>query len=142
MDGGGEAVLAGQQRQYFDGYAAQTLGEFHYGLEQVLDYARAHDAEYDTVVFPADPHTAYIYVLFYERWAPSDVHRRLEVQRSPPQLNSAVSLGKYRFQGTEPDPRELAVVFSFPDPAGRNAWRIYAGQSREWGRLLWLASPS
>jgi hypothetical protein len=49
-------------------------------MEQAVDYAHAHESEYDTIWMSNDNQT-YIYVLFFTHWPPSDVHRRLAVRR-------------------------------------------------------------
>jgi hypothetical protein len=119
----------------------RVLDYYQYGMEQAVDYAHAHESEYDTIWMSNDNQT-YIYVLFFTHWPPSDVHRRLAVRRDPPEFNQVDGIGKYRF-GTPPDvaPGELALLHTIRGPDGRTAYEIRGGRSVK-GRVLVVSRPA
>ena len=72
--------------------------------------------------------SAYIYVLFYNRWDPSDVHNNLVVHRHAPDWNVVESIGKYRF-GDPPELQRDAVVFVSRYRDGSAAYQVVSGTS-------------
>jgi len=135
--------LSSRYRDYFNGYANRenVLNYFQYGLEQALRYVRVHETEYDEI-WITDTNQPYIYVLFYDRWPPSEVHRSLNVQRNPPKFNEVEAIGKYRF-GDPPSvkPDELALLYSVQDPVGRTVYEVHGGETTDRGRILLVSKP-
>jgi 4-amino-4-deoxy-L-arabinose transferase-like glycosyltransferase len=86
--------LVEMQVNYFDQYPKEVTKKWNYGLKEAIGYARQHEDEYD-VIYVDQP---YIYVLFYNRWPPSDVHEMLAWRRDPPGGNRVEGIGRYRFQ--------------------------------------------
>jgi hypothetical protein len=91
---------------YFNGdYENEVESSFHYGLKDALDYAFAHEDDCDEIWVLPDVHEPYIYVLFYKRWPPDDVHSNLVLTRDPPEWNAVHSIGKYHFD----DPSDFSL---------------------------------
>ena len=128
---------------YFNAYPRRenTLEYYQYGLAQALDYAHAHEAQYDEI-WIADTNQPYIYVLFYLQWPPSDVHRSLQVRRAPPAFDEVDAIGKYHF-GDPPnaEPADLAVLSTVVDPAGTTAYEVRGGETRDRRRILLIRKP-
>jgi 4-amino-4-deoxy-L-arabinose transferase-like glycosyltransferase len=132
--------LAGRYHHYFTAYPRAVARHFQYGLREALAYARAHEQEYDEI-WVTDANQPYIYVLFFSRWPPSDVHRHLVVRRDPPAFNEVQAIGRYRF-GPLPDTTAaaLAPLFTVFDPAGRAAYTVRGG-AVDGRRLLFIHRP-
>lgn len=79
---------------YFAVYPDKVRVQFQYGLQLALEDAFAHEADYQEI-WISDTNQPYIYVLFYRRWSPSEVHERLQVRRGPPAFNAVGQFGNY-----------------------------------------------
>lgn len=112
---------------YFTEYPDAVAENFRTGIQEALGYADQHAAEYDEVWLD-DNNSSYIYVLFYKRWDPSDVHRDLVVVRNPPDWNRTVSIGKYCF-GRPEDLRDEAKVFTARFHDGKPAYEVSKASS-------------
>jgi len=113
---------------YFGGYGEEVESSFHYGLKDALDYAFEHEDAYDEVWVLPDVHNPYIYVLFYKRWSPDDVHSNLVLTRDPPEWNVVHAIGRYRFD--EPSGfllSDLTLVTSSRYSDGRPAYDVLDG---------------
>jgi 4-amino-4-deoxy-L-arabinose transferase-like glycosyltransferase len=113
---------------YFGGYGEEVEPSFHYGLKDALDYAFAHEDEYDEIWVLPDVHEPYIYVLFYRQWPPDDVHSNLVLTRDPPEWNVVHAIDKYHFD----DPSgfslsDLTVVTQSRYSDGRPAYDVLEG---------------
>ena len=84
----------------------------------------------------------YIYVLFYARWPPSEVHHMLEVKGDPPAGIRVERIGRYRFQ-TPPDlrPEELDLLQVSRDPEGRPMYEVRGGKVLSGERILLVRKP-
>lgn len=134
-------------RCYFGDYPDEVLEEFQYGVDGVVEYALAHEADYDEI-WVTDTNQPYIYVLFFGEWSPNDVHEGLVIRRNPPGFNAGVALGRFRFvQGIRSDPPsdihagDLDLVFSTTYPNGQTAYEVRAGEIPGRGRVLLIARP-
>lgn len=119
---------------YFSQYPKLVTEPWHYGLEEAIEYTREHEAEYDAIYIDGNGiNQPYIYVLFYARWPPSEVHETREVQRE---------IGRYRFQ-TPPDLRseELDVLHVSRDPQGRPMYEVRGGEAASGERVLLVRRP-
>jgi 4-amino-4-deoxy-L-arabinose transferase-like glycosyltransferase len=123
------AELWSRYDHYFTRYADEVAAHFHYGIEDALAYAAAHESGYDEV-WVDDTNAAYAYVLFFKRWEPSDVHRDLIVRRNPPDWNQAVSIGRYRF-GAPPDFVAGETLHASIYRNGSTAYEVIEGRSGE-----------
>jgi hypothetical protein len=134
--------LLGRYRDYFYEYAKRksVVNYFQYGLEQALGYARAHEREYDEI-WVANENQPYIYVLFLNRWPPSDVHRSLSVRRDPPKFNEVEAIGKYRFGDPGIKPNELVLLYSVQDPTDRTVYEVRGGKTPDRGQVLFVSKP-
>jgi hypothetical protein len=119
--------VAGRYESYFTGYSGEVAEEFHYGMPDALAYVEAIEGDYDEV-WIRHQNSAYIYLLFYRRWDPSDVHRGLVVRRNPPDWNVVESIGRYRF-GDPPGFVAQEVLLVTNEPAGRPAYGVVKGLS-------------
>jgi len=132
--------LLGRYDYYFNRYGDvdHVADYYQYGVEQAVRYAHEHEAEYDEI-WLTDINEAYIYVLFYTRWPPTQVHQTIEVQRHPPEFNEVEKLGKYNF-GALPsaEPGRLPPVEEIPRASGIPAYEIRAGILQDRGRVLWV----
>jgi hypothetical protein len=128
---------------YFHEYAKRedVLQYFQYGLDRALGYVRAREGDYDEI-WVTDTNQPYIYVLFYSRWPPSDVHQSLQVQRNPPAFNEATVIGKYHF-GDPPHVKldELVLLFTVYDPTGRAVYEVRGGETLDQKNILLVRSP-
>ncbi len=126
---------------YFVEYPRATASTWQYGVEQALSYAREHQGEYDEV-WLADTTGHYAYVLFYNRWPPSDAHEKLLVRRDPPRFNQVDSLGVYRF-GDPPgiNSEDLALLHTVTTPSGAPAYEVRGGETATRGKLLLVHQP-
>ncbi len=126
---------------YFVEYPRASAGTWQYGVEQALSYAREHQGEYDEV-WLADTTGHYAYVLFYNRWPPSDAHEKLLVRRDPPRFNQVDSLGMYRF-GDPPgiNVQDLALLHTVTTPSGAPAYEVRGGQTAARGKILLVHQP-
>jgi 4-amino-4-deoxy-L-arabinose transferase-like glycosyltransferase len=127
------AELAVRYEYYFNRYPNEVAENFRYGTRDAIQYAAQHESEYDEV-WLNDNNSSYIYLLFYRRWDPSDVHNNLLVKRHAPDWNQTISIGKYHFG--EPSltsaPRE---VFASKHAGKANGYRVSAATTNE-GRVL------
>jgi hypothetical protein len=130
-------------KDYFSEYPRResTLQYYQYGLEQVLGYAHQHENEYDEI-WITDTNQPYIYVLFYTRWPPSDVHQHLHVLRGPPAFNEVDAIRKYYFRDS-PDVSadELVSLYTVHDPSGGIAYEVRGGSTKDRGRVLLVHRP-
>jgi 4-amino-4-deoxy-L-arabinose transferase-like glycosyltransferase len=134
--------LAGRYRNYFVEYPrrADVLTYFQYGQEQVMTYALAHEAEYDSV-WVAGGNESYMYLLFYRRWPPAEVQRMLRVRRLPGTWNAVDGIGKYHFGALSPGTLDgLPVLQTVRDPNGHPRWEIRGGRSATGERVLVISS--
>lgn len=120
--------LAGNYRFYFGAYRDEVAEQFHSGAGEALAYVDQHDPEVDEIWLPGDMNSVYIYVLFYRRWSPEDVHRNLVVHRDPPNWNRVESIGKYRF-GDPPQFLANGVRYTSRLPDGTAAYEVISGSS-------------
>lgn len=120
---------------YFGQYPKLVTEPWHYGLEEAIGYTREHEAEYDAIYID-DRRTnqpyIYVYVLFYARWPPSEVHETQEVQRK---------IGRYRFQTPDLRPEELDVLHVSRDPQGRPMYEVRGGEAASGERVLLVRRP-
>jgi hypothetical protein len=123
----GTIELKGRFESYFSEYPDEVAEEFHYGMEDALAYVEGVEHDYDEV-WIRHQNSAYIYLLFYRRWDPSDVHRGLIVRRNPPDWNVVESIGRFRF-GDPPDFVGQEVLLVTSEPAGRLAYGVMKGLS-------------
>jgi hypothetical protein len=130
--------LLRRYQNYFNEYPHNeiALGGFEYGLEEVLDYALAHDSPYREV-WITDAPQPYMYLLFYAKWPPSEVHRSLQVRRSPPSSNRVDTFGKYRF-GNPPNAwrQELPLLYAVPYPGSDIMYQVRGGEVSDRGAIL------
>ncbi|MGE0685850.1 MAG: glycosyltransferase family 39 protein [Dehalococcoidia bacterium] len=127
---------------YFGAYSEEVESNFHYGLKDALDYAFQHEDAYDEVWVLPDVHNPYIYVLFYKRWSPDDVHSNLVLTRDPPEWNVVHSIGKYRFdEPTGFSLRDLTPVTSSRYSDGRPAYDVLEGTVNSKRLLVVHRSP-
>jgi len=128
---------------YFHKYARRedVLDYFQYGLDDALGYVRARERDYDEI-WVTDTNQPYIYVLFYSRWPPSDVHQGLQVRRNPPAFNEVTMIGKYHF-GDPPHVRldELALLDTVYDPTGRAVYEVRGGETLDQKSILLVRKP-
>ncbi len=132
--------LSARYRDYFVAYPhrANVLQYFEYGLEPALQYAFAHEAEYDEI-WIADTNEAYIYVLFYGQWSPSVVHEILQVDRHPPEFNEVETLGKYHFgDSSSIKALRLPVLHAVRDATGNARYEVRGGLGDDGSRRLLL----
>lgn len=128
---------------YYTDYARRedVSAYFQVGLGPALAFARAHQAEYDEI-WVDDANQAYIYVLFGNRWPPSDVHERLQPHRMPPEFNSVDVFDKYRFvDGGALEAGDFELLYTAVDAAGRPRYEVRRGQVAGHGRVLVVARP-
>jgi 4-amino-4-deoxy-L-arabinose transferase-like glycosyltransferase len=129
--GVGVLILGGELWQrydsYFNEYPDEVAEKFRTGIREALVYADQHADDYDEIWLD-DNNSSYIYVLFYKRWDPSDVHRDLVVIRNPPDWNRTVSIGKYRF-GRPENLRDKAHLFTSRFRNGTAAYEVSDGTS-------------
>jgi len=132
--------IAGHYHSYFRGYAATVAPDFQFGLDTAVAFARDHESDYDEI-WITDAAEPYIYVLFADRWSPSDVQARLVVHRAPPASNWVSEFGKYRFESLPPgvDPLTMTVVKEIDEPDGTVAFRIRAGVDPRGERILLIS---
>jgi hypothetical protein len=118
-----------------------VIDYFQYGLDQALAFARGHAASYDEI-WVTDTNQPYIYVLFYSRWPPSDVHESLQVQRNPPAFNEVIKIGKYHF-GDPPgvDLDRLAPLATIYDSTGRAVYEVRGGENLDRKNILLVRHP-
>ena len=83
----------------------------------------------------------YIYVLFYARWPPSEVHQMLEVKGDPPAGIRVERIGRYRFQTPEYRPEELDVLHVSRDPKSRPMYEVREGEAASGERVLLVRRP-
>lgn len=112
---------------YFGRYAVDAGPSFHYGLEDAIRYAFAHEAEYEEIWLHPDIHSAYIYVLFYRPWPPAAAQRDLVLTRDPPSWNIVHALDKYRFDEPSFSVLDLRLVAQTFYRDGRPAYEIRDG---------------
>ncbi|HET8628679.1 MAG TPA: glycosyltransferase family 39 protein [Thermomicrobiales bacterium] len=133
--------LARQYANYARDYPREVAPLFQYGLAQMVAYARAHEGEYDEIWF-SGASAPYIYVLFYDRWPPSDAHASLVVRRAPPRFNRVDALGKYHFgEPADLGGRQLPVLYTVDEPAGGIAFAARGGPTPAHGRVLFIYRP-
>jgi 4-amino-4-deoxy-L-arabinose transferase-like glycosyltransferase len=126
---------------YFNLYPERVAFEFQAGLGDALAYARAEAAAYDEI-WVTDTNQPYIYVLFYERQPPPQVHRELRAQRDPGLFNYVARVGKYRFPAYPPrasTPLPLgtfATLYTVPGPDGRTTYEVRGGTAVDGKRVL------
>lgn len=123
----GGSELWRQYDNYFNRYPDQVAEKFHYGMRDALTYIGETESQYDQV-WLRQQDSAYIYVLFYQRWDPSDAHNNLLVHRHAPDWNNVESLGKYHF-GDPPDLQRDAVVFISRYRDGSAAYQVVSATS-------------
>jgi 4-amino-4-deoxy-L-arabinose transferase-like glycosyltransferase len=129
--------LHARYRTYFDDYPNQVARQFQYGLQQALEYAQAHAGEYDEI-WVTDTNQPYIYVLFFNRVSPNDVHRMLPVIRDPPQFNQVPAFEKYRFGGLPAGVTadSLPVLTTILLPDGGVAYQVRGGTTPGGRRVM------
>ena len=114
---------------------------WQYGLEETIGYVREREAEYDAIYIDSyGINQPYIYVLFYARWPPSEVHETLNVRRVRREI------GRYRFQPPRDLPpglraEELEVLYHNRDPAisvpsERPLYEVRGGEAASGERVL------
>jgi len=111
---------------YFGPYRDRVAEPFHTGVGEALAYVDRNEADVEAIWLPGRMNSVYIYVLFYRRWSPEDVHRRLVVRRDPPNWNYVESIGKYRF-GDPPEFEPGEVRFTSRLPDGTPAYEVISG---------------
>ena len=116
---------------------------WQYGLEEAIGYAREREAQYHAIYIDGrNMNQPYIYVLFYARWPPSEVHQTLEVKRDPPAGIGVEGIGRYRFQTPDYRPEELDVLHVIRDPEGRPRYEVREGEAVPSGeRVLLVRRP-
>ena len=119
--------LRARYDDYFRRYPTQVAADFRYGIRDALAYAGSHASDYDEVWLD-DSNSSYVYVLFYNRWEPSDVHRDRVVHRKPPDWNRVDSIGAYRF-GAPPAFEREATLHTSHLPGGGAAYAVVSGTS-------------
>ena len=129
----GAVELSNRYDRYFGEYPREVAEEFHYGMGEALAYVKMIEADYDEV-WIRHQNSAYIYVLFYREWDPSDVHRNLVVRRNPPDWNVVESIGRFHF-GDAPGFQRQETLFMTYEPSGVPAYEVVAGSSAG-GRTL------
>jgi len=135
--------LSFRYKNYFTAYLLRSdvRSYFRYGLKDALAYVQAHQSDYDEI-WITDVDQPYIYLLFYAKWPPSDVHQNLQVRRAPPAFNEVTAFGKYHF-GDLPavNFNDLVLLYRSQDSDGRTWYQVRGGVIPERGRVLFLDKP-
>jgi 4-amino-4-deoxy-L-arabinose transferase-like glycosyltransferase len=135
--------LAFRYQDYFNSYPfrSDAMEYFQYGLENVLAYVQVHQSEYDEI-WITDVNQPYIYVLFYNKWPPSDVHQNLQVLRAPPNFNQVDAFDKYHFGDLPNDDfNDLALLYSLQAANGNTLYQVRGGVIPARGRVLLVNKP-
>ncbi|MBA3943684.1 MAG: phospholipid carrier-dependent glycosyltransferase [Herpetosiphonaceae bacterium] len=133
--------LFGFYKDYFHTYPQQVLGQFQYGLEQALSYVHDH-ADGASEIWISNANEAYIYVLFYERWSPDDVHQYLAVRRRPPAFNTVDTFDKYHFgEPSAAQSKALTILYTISYPNGSPAYEVLGGQTKEHKPIFVIRHP-
>jgi 4-amino-4-deoxy-L-arabinose transferase-like glycosyltransferase len=124
-------------RYYFDTYPTAVAKYFQFGLQQALEYARAHASGFDEI-WVTDTNQPYIYVLFLNQVSPNDVHTSLPVVRDPPQFNQVPAFENYRFLGLPPGvtAESLPLLTTVLAPDGSVAYQVRGGTAPNGRRVM------
>jgi 4-amino-4-deoxy-L-arabinose transferase-like glycosyltransferase len=122
----GTLELSRAHRDYFGNYRDTVAEPFHTGVREAIAYVDGSEADIEAIWLPGDMNSVYIYVLFYLRWNPEDVHRSLVVRRDPPNWNYVESIGRYHF-GEPPEFEPGEVLFTSRLPDGTPAYEVLSG---------------
>jgi len=137
--------LGFRYKNYFTAYSLRSdvRSYFRYGLEDALAFVQAHQSDYDEVwISDTNIDQPYIYLLFYAKWPPSDVHQNLQIRRAPPDFNEVNAFGKYHFGDLPADHlNDLVLLYSSQDLDGRTLYQVRGGVLPKQGRVLFLDKP-
>lgn len=82
---------------YYVHYSREYSGEWQYGYEEALQYAKENESSYDAIYFSTSLGRPYMYYLFFSDVTPEEFRTNSEVNRDAFGFVSVNRVGKYHF---------------------------------------------